>query len=198
MSFYKNFGNLSSWGRNLVLPAEKIKAVLCEKFFGKNKKVDRVIDFGAGTLYWSKFFAEKLENPKNIFPVDEIFDNNSSQNNMTLYSSLDNIPNLFKGGGYRYLFFICDVIHHLSLKEWDYVKEFAYKCDYVVIKDIDCRYRFKNFMNRLHDRIINGEKIRDVNPKILISELSRSGYNTDFYEFHKLWYSHFLLIGKKI
>ena len=101
MSFYTNLGNLRALGRNMVLPAEKIKALLCERFFGKEKKVDKVIDLGAGTLYWSKWFAEKLENPEDVFPVDEIFVDESYCDNMKLYSNVNNIPKSFltEGGG---------------------------------------------------------------------------------------------------
>lgn len=74
-----------------------------------------------------------------------------------------------KGGGENKnsMFFICDVIHHLSDKEWNILEhKVVDKCRYIVIKDIDCHYRFKNWMNKMHDRVINGEKIRDVDPAV--------------------------------
>lgn len=94
------------------------------------------------------------------------------------------------------LFFTCDVIHHLSEREWKDLESIIYRdCDLVVIKDINCHFRFKNWMNRMHDKIINGEKIRDVDPEILVEELNKHGYQCCCHDIHKLWYPHFIIIA---
>ena len=94
------------------------------------------------------------------------------------------------------LFFTCDVLHHLSEREWKDLESIIYcDCDLVVIKDINCHFRFKNWMNRMHDRIINGEKIRDVDPEILMEELNKHGYQCCCRDIHKLWYPHFIIIA---
>lgn len=69
--------------------------------------------------------------------------------------------------------------------------------DYVIIKDIDCNHKFGNFMNRMHDRIINHERIMDVDPMKLIELLEKRGFEVKKIYLPKLWYPHFLLIAKK-
>ena len=71
MSFESNLGGVREWGRKLVLPADKIQELLKEKIFDSHC-VDKVIDFGAGTLYWSNWFRE-IVGAENIYPVDIIF-----------------------------------------------------------------------------------------------------------------------------
>ncbi len=96
------------------------------------------------------------------------------------------------------MFFTCDVLHHLSEKLWKEIKQIVYRdCDFVVIKDINCRFKFKNWMNRMHDRIINGERIRDVDPEVLIADLRSAGYQCIYYDIHKLWYPHFIIIATR-
>lgn len=93
-------------------------------------------------------------------------------------------------------FFACDVLHHLSDEEWDSTKQTIIKrCDFIVIKDIDCRLRLKNWMNRMHDRIINGEKIRDIDPADLAEDFQMNGYQCNCWDMCKLWYPHFLLFA---
>lgn len=64
-----------------------------------------------------------------------------------------------------------------------------------MIKDIDCRLRLKNWMNRMHDRIINGEKIRDIDPADLAEDFQMNGYQCNCWDMCKLWYPHFLLFA---
>lgn len=173
MSFKSNLGGIRVWGRKLVLPAERIKK-LVQTGILEQYKVDRVIDFGAGTLYWSKWF-EKSFGSKNVYPVDVIYRDSAPNNSMNCYPSINDIPAVESGDSV--LFFTCDVLHHLSAEEWESIEKTALKtCKFIVIKDINCHYKFKNWMNRMHDRIINGERIRDVDPEVLIDELRRSGY----------------------
>lgn len=53
MSFENNLGGIRAWGREMVLPTERIKGLLQTELFRKHT-VNKIIDFGAGTLYWSK------------------------------------------------------------------------------------------------------------------------------------------------
>ena len=50
-------------------------------------------------------------------------------------------------------------------------------------------------MNKLHDRMINGEKIHNVDPDILLRELKNAGFEVEYRDIHKLWYSHFIIIA---
>lgn len=192
MSFYSNLGGIRAWGRKLVLPAARIKKLVQTEIL-EQYEVDQVIDFGAGTLYWSEWF-EKSFGSGNVYPVDIIYRDSVPETSMLCYSSIYDIP-VIKGDG-RTLFFTCDVLHHLSAKDWEQIEEIAFRtCRFIIIKDINCHYKFKNWMNRMHDRIINGERIRDVNPEKLIQELRKSGYQCTYHDLHKLWYPHFIIIA---
>ena len=193
MSFKSNLGGIRAWGRQLVLPVEKIKAMLKMEIFDKYQ-VDRVIDFGAGTLYWTNWFQEMIR-PENIYPVDIIFQTRMPDTSLQCLSTIDDIP---PHGQDATFFFTCDVLHHLSEEEWKGIAKKVYQdCDYVVIKDIGCHFRFKNWMNRMHDRIINGEKIRDIDPDVLLAELYEHGYQCIYQDIHKLWYPHFIIIASR-
>lgn len=193
MSFYSNLGGIRAWGRKLVLPISKIQKLIVECLFEKYH-IKKVIDFGAGTLYWSKWFSGLLGDNGDVIPVDIIFEHTKPATPMNCISHIDQIPK--ESLSELSLFFCCDVLHHLSEEEWAPAKEVAYRyCDYVVIKDINCHYRFKNCMNKLHDRMINGEKIHDVDPDILLRELKNAGFEVEYRDIHKLWYPHFMIIA---
>lgn len=190
MSFKNNLGGIRAWGREVVLPVEQIKALLKTELFDKYR-IEHVIDFGAGTLYWSNWLQEVVRNG-NIYPVDIIFKDMVPDTPLRCFSTIDDI----EYGAGRYLFFTCDVLHHLSADEWEKLKVTVYRrCDFVVIKDMNCHFKFKNRMNKMHDRIINGEKIRDVDPDRLMAELQEQGYQCSYRDIHKLWYPHFIIIA---
>lgn len=193
MSFQHNLGKLREIGRAVVLPAKEIKTLLEQNLFDKYS-VNKVIDFGAGTLYWTNWFS-KVIGKENVYAVDIIFQKSPPHTDIKYFTSIDDIEITQNNT----LFYICDVIHHLPNAVWNHVKNKVFdKCDFVVIKDIDCRYKFKNFMNKMHDRVINGEKIYNVNPDELIKDLKMSGFtHTYIYNVHKLWYSHFVIIAQK-
>lgn len=171
MSFQNNFGKIREIGRALVLPTKEIKKLLERDIFDKYS-INKVIDFGAGTLYWSNWFS-KIIGKQNVYAVDVIFQKTLPDTDIKCFSCIDDVVINQE----RTLFYICDVIHHLPNDVWNDVKNKAFeKCDIVVIKDIDCRYKFKNFVNKMHDRIINGEKIYNVNPDTLIKDLKTSGF----------------------
>lgn len=195
MSFKSNLGGIRAFGRRVVLPVDRIKKTLKRELFDKYP-IDWVIDFGAGTLYWSNWFDEVMDGGHGkVYPVDLIYKDKMPDTKMDCYAYLDDVP----GGGMNTgMFFICDVIHHLSEKEWYLLEQKAVgRCSYIVIKDISCHYRFKNWMNKMHDRIINGEKIRDVDPDSLTAGLRRQGYRCIYRNIHKLWYSHFIIVAIK-
>ena len=47
----------------------------------------------------------------------------------------------------------------------------------------------------MHDRIINGERIHNVDPEVLLDELRDNGYQCKYYDIHKLWYPHFIILA---
>ena len=65
----------------------------------------------------------------------------------------------------------------------------------VIIKDIGATHKFGNFCNRIHDRIINGEKINNVYPDTIEDWLKTSGYSISRKFIPKLWYPHFIIVG---
>ncbi|STQ83777.1 hypothetical protein [Helicobacter fennelliae] len=59
------FGNthlqkLRKVGRKVVLPTDEIQAILESKI--DFSSLTTIVDFGAGTLFWSEYFASKLDN----------------------------------------------------------------------------------------------------------------------------------------
>lgn len=197
MSFQSNLGGIRAWGRKLVLPVDQIKRLLREDIFNRHC-VDKVIDFGAGTLYWSGWLQE-IVGAGNVYPVDIIFKETESKakNSLRRFSIIQDVPYKQESKG-PILFFACDVLHHLSEGDWSGIEQLIYQdCDFVAIKDINCRFRFKNFMNKMHDRLINGEKIRDIDPEILMAGLQKHDYQCLYYDIHKLWYPHFILIAAR-
>jgi hypothetical protein len=96
------------------------------------------------------------------------------------------------------LVWACDVLHHLPEDFLaKFLGEIVKKTDLIIIKDIDKRHRFGNFMNRLHDRIINREIIHDVNPNKLQDYFISLGFKCDYYYLPKLWYPHFILVADR-
>jgi len=172
------------------------------ELFGKYR-IDKIIDFGAGTLYWSNWF-QTIIGAENIYPVDIIFKETEkavppsihpSSTPIRRFSVIQDVPYKQESKG-PIMFFTCDVLHHLSEKEWKEIEQVIYHdCDFVVIKDINCHFKFKNWMNRMHDKIINGERIRDVDPEVLITDLQNAGYQCIYHNIHKLWYPHFIIIA---
>jgi len=54
-----------------------------------------------------------------------------------------------------------------------------------------------NFCNKMHDRIINGEKIHDAYPSEIEKHLAKAGFTTEIKILPKFWYPHFIIIGVK-
>lgn len=201
MSFKNNFGKAREIGRNLILPVKKINQ-LVKNWVPVSHQISCAVDFGAGTLIWSKWLREFIPQ---VIAVDTIYESNIIEpgNTYTFQedagiicaANIESAINYISGDS---LLWVCDVIHHLPPQVWEEVKDQLYGvCEFIVIKDIDANYKFGNFMNRLHDRIINGESIYNVNPIQLMAELKRKGYQVEMKKIHKLWYPHFLILARK-
>lgn len=71
MSFKSYNGVLRKIGRWAVLPVNKIKVILEMELFEKEKKIGICVDFGAGTLFWTKWLKHKV---LKVYAVDVIYD----------------------------------------------------------------------------------------------------------------------------
>lgn len=191
MSFQSYNGALRRIGRYAVLPVNKIRTILEKEIFGQEKKIDICVDFGAGTLFWSEWLKHKVSK---VYAVDVIYTKEKNENGIRCIDNIDKLP-LPNGGK---MFFAVDVFHHLDQAfEKELLLKVNREFDYVVIKDINCHKKFGNFMNRIHDKIINGEDIRNVDPDVLINYLFEKGYRCRIFEMRKLWYPHFLIVAKR-
>lgn len=96
MSFTSNLGGIRAWGRSVILPVERIKQTIKEELLDKYP-IKCVIDFGAGTLYWSNWFYEAIsaEHGK-VYPVDIIFKEKTPDIKMECFALIDDVP---QGGG---------------------------------------------------------------------------------------------------
>ncbi len=190
MSFTSSFEKLRMIGRKAVLPTDRIKTIVMEEI---TDITDGIVDLGAGTKYWSEWLFNTYQ--KNVFAIDTFYERKKSVYGVSQYEDYfecivsENICMLW----------CCDVVHHLETGFRERVIESIgnVKYDYVVIKDIDCRRRFGNFCNRIHDYVINHEHVVDVNPESLIEVLKKQGYHTVYNYIPKLWYPHFIIIAKK-
>ena len=95
------------------------------------------------------------------------------------------------------LVFMSDVLHHLSSEFRTKLLQSAASVPFVVIKDIDARHKFGNFMNATHDLLINGERVQSVYPQHLREFFTQNGYKSEYFYLPKLWYPHFLLVFRK-
>lgn len=194
MGFQDCNGILRKIGRRIVLPEKEIKSIVEKEILSKSSHWT-VFDFGAGTLGWSKWFKKYADK---VYAIDIIYEN-GTRDNIDVLHSVDDVKDWMLDGCDRGgVLWLCDVLHHVETEFSLKVIDWFINPRYIVIKDVDCRHRFGNFMNRLHDRVINGENARDVDPVWYERELKKRGYNTKYYYFRKLWYPHFLIVGEKI
>lgn len=195
MAFTSSFDKVRKIGRKIVLPIDEIK----EQVIMNIPTVSgNILDLGAGTMYWSEWLNSQYKTK--ILAVD------------TFYKDNFDLINSFPGGVVQYndyfrcievneikMIWMCDVIHHLEesfiTKLLDSIIE--KKISIIVIKDIDCGHKFGNFMNKVHDFVINHEKIHDVHSGFFGEWLQSNGYKVSFRYMPKLWYPHFMLIGIK-
>lgn len=215
----KYLSSLRKMGRKVVLPSENIKAILESAI--DFSKVKNIVDFGAGTLYWSEYFASKACD----FSVDSSIDSNANRGGQMTYENqlesakkrrifaVDSIyrtitpktpyeniifeVDIFKILHFEIdLIFMSDVLHHIS-NHGQILQEICGDAKYIAIKDIDANYKFGDFMNKSHDFLINKERVHSIFPQNLAQILEQSGYITQYFYLPKLWYPHFLIIAKK-
>jgi 2-polyprenyl-3-methyl-5-hydroxy-6-metoxy-1,4-benzoquinol methylase len=193
MSGFISHSDLRKYFRNIVLPTIEIKGIIKESL--KGIPMDSVLDFGAGTLFWSDWFVEEFK--CNVYAVDTYYKNINLQkkNNIFTYSDLDECLNSHNNYS---VVWACDVLHHLKDDEGElFLQKIVNNTGVVIIKDIDANHLFGNFMNKLHDKIINHEKVGNVSPIRISESLERNKFKTMYYYIPKLWYPHFLIIGIK-
>jgi len=188
---------LKYYGRKVVLPVDAIKDIVRQTL--KRNSVDYVTDFGAGTLFWSKWFADELG--LTVSAVDTAYLDHAPKNyNQRISIQTDIIEALETGKAMKRknAIFVCDVVHHLPPEFWGSVLTLITELmDVVIIKDIDANRKFGNFCNRMHGRIINGEKTHDVYPSKIEEHLTKAGFTTEIKILPKLWYPHFIITWVK-
>jgi SAM-dependent methyltransferase len=180
-------------GRKLVLPADEMK----REIEGVMHGVKNVLDFGSGTLFWSKYFAEKFD--AKVFAADISYGLHSPHNgnpNISLHGDILKTLPLIPADE-KNAVFICDVIHHLTPDFWkEILPELSALFDVIIIKDIDSKYKFGNFCSALHDRIINFTNFENVYPLEIEHHLLNAGFDVKITKMHKLWYPHFMLTAR--
>lgn len=192
MGFKNHNEKIRSCGRYMVLPVRKIEKYLNLYLFNK-KSYEVCVDFGAGTLFWSKRFFKKV---KKVFAIDLIYDAVFQNNEIICSHDLAGVRDEYINTKKK-MIWICDVLHHLNVEtESSLLRECYQEFDAIIIKDIDCN-RSGNVCNKIHDRIINGEKVRDIDPRQLKRLLEDNGYAVKQIDMRRLWYPHFLLIASR-
>lgn len=185
-------------GRQVVLPVNEIRSTVQALLVENN--IAKIVDFGAGTLYWSEWFADSLE--LDVTAVDLLFSKTQPDNKYQVAIRTDILEVLAEKEGVekseKEAIFICDVIHHLTPEFWSSIlPRIAGVFDVIIIKDIDATRKIGNFCNKMHDLIINGEKIHDVHPKFICNYLQEQGFQVQIRACPKLWYPHFIITGIK-
>ncbi|MCL2047814.1 MAG: glycosyltransferase family 39 protein [Defluviitaleaceae bacterium] len=189
-----SYGFLKYHGRKIVLPVNEIKQAIDGAF----SDVQNIVDFGAGTLFWSEYF-EKFN--ARIYAVDTNLQNipQNVSPKISLHSDImEALEILPKGEGEKNAIFMCDVIHHLPPDFWQGIlPKIVEIFDIIIIKDIDSAHKLGNFCSSMHDRIINCTNFENVYPLVILAFLKENGFEVEIKKVHKLWYPHFLLIGKR-
>ncbi|MCL1844459.1 MAG: class I SAM-dependent methyltransferase [Defluviitaleaceae bacterium] len=183
-------------GRKVVLPVDAIKKEIADAL----ANVTQIVDFGAGTLFWSEYFAAQ---GTEVFAADTSYaaaPPATENPQISLYTDVrEAIAKASETAPTnKPAIFICDVIHHLPPDFWlEILAQITEKFDVIIIKDIDARDKFGNFMNKFHDRVVSGEKITNVHPQKIEKALADAGFSVQTKKMRKLWYPHFLIIAKR-
>lgn len=191
--FSDAFAALRRIGRKLVLPTEKIKEHVIHSI---PELSENIVDLGAGTLYWSEWLVSQYG--VRCLAVDTYYEfgQASGHQDIILYNDYSSC---IEDNPKPDMLWMCDVMHHLDnsmrRKVLESIEHTEYK--YIVIKDIDCRKKVGNMMNKLHDFLINHEVVHNVNPRQIEMLLERKGYDIRHYDIPKLWYPHFLIIAAR-
>jgi 2-polyprenyl-3-methyl-5-hydroxy-6-metoxy-1,4-benzoquinol methylase len=180
--------------RRIVLPSDKIKIICKEYLSGKN--ISSVLDFGSGTLFWSEWFASEFNCI--VYAVDSYYENYKIPDKENIIYH-NNINKFFDSCSNLSVIWVCDVLHHLSEPDYNkFLKQSIKKSNIVIIKDIDRNHKFGNFMNKMHDKIINREEINNIDPNKIKGIFENNGFETFYYYLPKMWYPHFLIVGIKM
>jgi hypothetical protein len=174
------------------LPVEKIKIIF--RSIASKAQFTSILDFGSGTLFWADWFINEFN--CTVYAVDNYYQKIKPQKqNTKCYSSL---IECFNDCNDFSLVWACDVLHHLTPLEYNkFFDTIVNKTKVIIIKDIDSRHLFGNYMNKMHDKIINREKIYNIDPDIIKKHLEKFNYKIQYYYIPKLWYPHFLILGIK-
>jgi hypothetical protein len=177
----------------LYSPVEKIKKIIVN--VSTEIKINSVLDFGSGTFFWSVWFLSAFT--CQIYAVDKCYKEKIiSKDRVKCYSELDEC---FIDCQVISVVFACDVLHHLDTVEYEtFFERTINKSKVIIIKDIDKNHPFGNFMNKMHDKIINKENANIIDPKKVERSLIQNGYKTQYYYIPKLWYPHFIVMGIKL
>jgi hypothetical protein len=192
--FPPHFSFLHWLGKDFVSPLKKMKRIIQESFAGSDVKT--IMDFGSGTLVWADYFAKELN--CQVYAVDTFYAISppKTRNHIVLYTDF---KKCFNDVLTFSCIWACDVFHHIPQEIYDdFMEEAVKKADVIIIKDNDSNHGFGFLMNRIHDRIINGEKIYDVYPDKIAAYLKSQGFHTQYYYMPKLWFPHFMLVAKRV
>ena len=194
-SWDRIYNFLKYHGREIVLPVDEMKSEIPWALV----RAKSIVDFGAGTLFWSEYFANRgLE----VFAVDTLYEKFLPQNDNPRISLHKDISSILNGmeaeSPHNRAIFICDVIHHLPTELWqEILPKISAMFDVIIIKDIDANRKFGNFCSTMHDRVINAANFENVYPNEIESFLKNAGFDVQIKSLPKLWYPHFLLIATK-
>jgi ubiquinone/menaquinone biosynthesis C-methylase UbiE len=168
---------------------------------------DIILDIGCGNGQFIYLLAE-IVRPQRIIGVD-ISDKALSQAKEYLsiidtpYSLLKydglNFPEIFKKVS---LIYLTDVLHHISyLDQKEFLSQIFCKMERgsrLIIKDINASSWLVH-ANKLHDRILNGEKSNEISLAELLEYLRTVGfYVENFYRIRLLWYPHYIVVADKL
>ncbi|MCR5261454.1 MAG: class I SAM-dependent methyltransferase [Candidatus Gastranaerophilales bacterium] len=188
--------SLRKIGRGLVLPHKKIERYI-DIFYKKisAKSDEPILDFGSGTLFWSEKFAEKYQ--KKVFSVDTLYEKKKPTLKTEKISLFDNIGKMPEDARFS-MIFTCDVLHHIKPEiRKEILDRFIQTSKLIVIKDIEAEDFCGNLQNKIHDFVINGEKVYDIYSKDLRLYFKEAGFKVRIFQMKKLGYPHFLLVAYK-
>jgi len=221
MGFDNLLGGIRKKGRRVILPVSDIRSALLEAFSANNLKI---MDLGAGTLFWTEFIANNAAGNYELYAVDPVYGESSfditalnayglnfckdSQKANSIYSADKASGKIFLYGSAEDAFrdcevfdiaFICDTIHHLNVDVWERIFDILMDSTGVfIIKDINANKQLGNWLNKVHDKVINKEDIVDVYPDEIRKKLLQKGFSVSpVQHIPKLWYPHFLLTANK-
>ena len=185
---------IRKWGRAFVLPIKDIEAVI-DAHYANCQNNNPILDFGAGTLFWSEKFCNKYE--KEVFALDPLYNKKNvivKNSKISTYGDIEKISYQDKFS----MIFACDVLHHIDVDKIETILEsFTKKSDLIVIKDISANDFLGNFQNKMHDLIINQQMVNDVYYERLEEYFKKQGYRVEIFKMKKLGYPHFLLVANR-